>query len=265
MAVKTNFLANNSGVPQVNTPRTSSSGAASGEVVGLNSSSTVDVSIGGTGLVSPTAHNLLIAEGSSAFNLVAPSSTSGVPVISQGSSSDPTFGTAVVAGGGTGRTTLTAHNVLLGNGTGTVNFAAPSTAGYVLTDNGSGSDPSFQAIPYAALTLTATAGVAISAGNLVYIDSSGDIQLADNTSTSKQATGFAPSAISSSASGQVVLFIGTITGLTSLTTGSQYYLGTAGGITPTAPSSSGDLIQTVGFASSSTVLQFRVGDPVQIA
>jgi hypothetical protein len=41
-----------------------------------------------------------------------------------------------VANGGTGRTTLTANNILLGNGTGTVNFVAPGTAGNVLTSNG---------------------------------------------------------------------------------------------------------------------------------
>src|SRR6266700_1448064 len=46
--------------------------------------------------------------------------------------------------GGTGRTTLTANSVLLGEGTAAVNFAAPGTAGYVLTSNGA-ADPSFQA------------------------------------------------------------------------------------------------------------------------
>jgi hypothetical protein len=50
-----------------------------------------------------------------------------------------------VAAGGTGLTTITAHGVMLGNGTGAVNVAAPNTAGYVLTDNGPGSDPTFQA------------------------------------------------------------------------------------------------------------------------
>lgn len=49
-----------------------------------------------------------------------------------------------VVNGGTGRASLTAHNVLLGNGTSPVNFAPPVTAGYVLTDNGVGVDPTFQ-------------------------------------------------------------------------------------------------------------------------
>lgn len=38
--------------------------------------------------------------------------------------------------GGTGRATLTANNVLLGNGTSAVNFVAPGTSGNVLTSNG---------------------------------------------------------------------------------------------------------------------------------
>ncbi|MCH9836045.1 hypothetical protein K0U83_10310, partial [bacterium] len=41
-----------------------------------------------------------------------------------------------VASGGTGRATLTANNVLLGNGTGAVGLVAPGTSGNVLTSNG---------------------------------------------------------------------------------------------------------------------------------
>ena len=42
----------------------------------------------------------------------------------------------VVAQGGTGLATLTANNVILGNGTATPSFVAPSTSGNVLTSNG---------------------------------------------------------------------------------------------------------------------------------
>lgn len=51
-----------------------------------------------------------------------------------------------VAQGGTGSTSLTAHYVPVGNGTSAVTMVSPSTAGYVLTSNGTGSDPSFQAV-----------------------------------------------------------------------------------------------------------------------
>jgi hypothetical protein len=45
-------------------------------------------------------------------------------------------GTLGVANGGTGAATLTANNVLLGNGTSAVQFVAPGTSGNVLTSNG---------------------------------------------------------------------------------------------------------------------------------
>jgi hypothetical protein len=45
-------------------------------------------------------------------------------------------GTLAVANGGTGASTLTANNVLLGNGTSAVQFVSPSTNGNVLTANG---------------------------------------------------------------------------------------------------------------------------------
>jgi hypothetical protein len=41
-----------------------------------------------------------------------------------------------VANGGTGATTLTANNVILGNGTSAVQFVAPGANGNVLTSNG---------------------------------------------------------------------------------------------------------------------------------
>ena len=62
-----------------------------------------------------TQYNVLTAGASNAPNNVAPSATSGVPLISQGSSAQPVFGTAVVAGGGTGVATLT--GLALGSGT----------------------------------------------------------------------------------------------------------------------------------------------------
>jgi hypothetical protein len=45
-------------------------------------------------------------------------------------------GTVAVANGGTGLTTLTANNVMLGNGTSAPTFVAPGTSGNVLTSNG---------------------------------------------------------------------------------------------------------------------------------
>lgn len=51
-----------------------------------------------------------------------------------------------VSSGGTGRATLTAHGVLLGNGTSAVTQLAPGTTNYSLVSNGGGADPSYQQI-----------------------------------------------------------------------------------------------------------------------
>jgi len=54
-------------------------------------------------------------------------------------------GTLPVANGGTGATSLTDHYVLVGSGTGAVTPITPGSSGLVLTSNGTGSDPTFQA------------------------------------------------------------------------------------------------------------------------
>lgn len=97
---------------------------------------------------SPTQYNLQTGGANGTLNNVAPSATSGVPVISQGSSSQPIFGTAVVAGGGTGVTSNTAYAVLCGGTTSTgaiQSIAGVGTSGQVLTSNGAGALPTFQA------------------------------------------------------------------------------------------------------------------------
>jgi hypothetical protein len=81
----------------------------------------------------------------------------GNALISGGVSADPSWGkvglathvdgTLPAANGGTGQSSLTANNVLLGNGTSAVQFVAPGTTGNVLTSDGttwtSGSAPGF--------------------------------------------------------------------------------------------------------------------------
>ena len=49
---------------------------------------------------------------------------------------DGLTGATPVANGGTGLSTITANNVILGNGTSAVQLVAPSTSGNVLTSNG---------------------------------------------------------------------------------------------------------------------------------
>lgn len=84
-----------------------------------------------------TNHAILVGAGTGTITKVSPSATSGVPLISQGSSANPTFGTAVVAGGGTGVTTIT--GLVSGNGTNAfVGRTITGTANQVIVTNGSG-------------------------------------------------------------------------------------------------------------------------------
>jgi hypothetical protein len=71
-------------------------------------------------------------------------------------------GTLPVANGGTGATTLTSNNVILGNGTSAVQFVAPGTSGNVLTSNG-----------------TTWGSVALPAGGLTYIFTSTPVEATD--------------------------------------------------------------------------------------
>lgn len=58
-----------------------------------------------------------------------------------------TAGTLPIARGGTGATTLTAHGVVIGNGTSAVAVTSAGTAGQILESGGSTADPSFQSAP----------------------------------------------------------------------------------------------------------------------
>lgn len=56
------------------------------------------------------------------------------------------FSTLGVHDGGSGNTTLTAHNVLLGEGTSPIAFAPPGVAGRLLVSQGASADPAFVAM-----------------------------------------------------------------------------------------------------------------------
>lgn len=131
----------------------------------INSNIPIEVSKGGTGAATLTGvligngtsavtastvtqYGTVIAGSSNTVSSVAPSATSGVPYISQGAAANPAFGTAVVAGGGTGNTTFTAYSVICGGTTSTgafQNVSGVGTSGQVLTSNGASALPTWQA------------------------------------------------------------------------------------------------------------------------
>jgi len=76
-------------------------------------------------------------------------------------------GTLGVANGGTSLTTLTANNVILGNGTSAPTFMAPSTSGNLLTSNGTTWQSTAPAAQMPTGALTAYAGATAPTGYLL--------------------------------------------------------------------------------------------------
>lgn len=127
----------------------------SGSITTTGAGDTATVTL--TGL---TNHNVLVGAGTSTITKVAPSATAGVALVSTGAAADPAFGTVVVAGGGTGLTTLTAHSLYVGNGTSAPNAVANGTTGQVLTAV-TGADPTFQNPAASSVSITGDSGGAL--------------------------------------------------------------------------------------------------------
>lgn len=112
---------------------------------GTWSATTIAANRGGTGQTSYTIGDILYASTSTALSKLADVAV-GNALISGGVAAAPSWGkiglathvsgTLPVANGGTGATSLTANNVILGNGTSAVQLVAPGTNGNVLTSNG---------------------------------------------------------------------------------------------------------------------------------
>lgn len=107
---------------------------------------------------SPTQYNTQVGGASGTLSNIAPSATSGVPFISQGAASNPTFGTALVAGGGTAATSFNTTGVVISGATGTTALSAVTLTDGQLAIGSSIGNP-------AAATITAGAGVTVTNGH----------------------------------------------------------------------------------------------------
>lgn len=139
--------------------------------------------------------------------------------------------------------------------------AGAGDAGKLVALNSAGLiDPTMLSGISGLITLTVTAQGAIAAGKLVNVfDNAGVLsaKVADSTTAGSEADGFAPSAITSGATGTVQVGEGLISGLTGLTDGAVYYLGAAGAPVTPAPSTAGNSVQKVGKAMGTTALYFQ--------
>jgi len=133
------------------------------------------------GVSTVTQYGTVVAGASNTVSSVAPSSTAGVPLVSGGSSANPSYTTAVVAGGGTGQVSFTANAPIIAGSSSTAALAQVTTnlntAGYVLTANGSGA-PTFQAAASGNLTIT---NVTYATGNPYVVLSTDQFITADVT------------------------------------------------------------------------------------
>jgi trimeric autotransporter adhesin len=131
----------------------------------------VAVSSGGTGLTSLTQYSLLVGSGAGTPSMIAQPATVGIPLVSAASGNNPTYSTAVVAGGGTGAVTFTSNGVLLGNGTDPIFATAAGTTGTVLVGN-TGAAPTFTATPsVTSITISEAPSLATDGANKAYVDS----------------------------------------------------------------------------------------------
>ena len=93
-----------------------------------------------------TQFGLVVAQNNGAFQALA-AGTLGIPLIGKGAA-NPAYGTAIVAGGGTGQVTLTNHGVLVGAATSAITQLAAGTAGQVLQSGGASADPAYSTATY---------------------------------------------------------------------------------------------------------------------
>jgi len=149
----------------------------------------------------------------------------------------------------------------------TVTSAGAGDAGEIVALDAAGKlDNSVMPVGIGADTQSITTSEALAAGDLVNVhDSTGaKVRKADATTVGKEAHGFVLASVGSGAAA-TVYFEGTITGLTGLTPGNAFLATAAGTPTDTPPSGSGNVIQKVGVATSTTTLNFEPGPVVVLA
>jgi hypothetical protein len=143
---------------------------------------------------------------------------------------------------------------------GTVISAGVANANQIVALDSTGHlDTSVMPVGITAEVITAPSSESLAAGAFVNIYNNAgalNVRNADSTTNAKQAHGFVLAAVTSPATATVYLISQTNTQLSSLTIGSDYFLGTTGSATSTPPSTTGNIVQFLGRAQSATALVF---------
>ena len=150
-----------------------------------------------------------------------------------------------------------------------VSTGASSDGALVALDAAGKLDASVMPAGIGANTVTATATEALAASDLVNVyDNSGvaSVRKADATVEGKECNGFVKSAFANAAAVTVYGPGSVMTGLTGLTAGARQYLATtAGARVAVAPSGSGNVVQKIGDAMSTTSIAFEPEEPITLA
>lgn len=145
--------------------------------------------------------------------------------------------------------------------------AGAANAGDIVALDDSGRiDNSMMPVGIGADTAVIAASEALAAGDWVNVwNSTGaKVRKADATTSGKEAHGFVLAAVTSGANA-TVYFEGTNTQVTAQTPGPVFLQITAGTGGATAPSASGNVVQRLGVAVSTTAVNFEGGVPVVLA
>lgn len=116
-------------------------------------------------------------------------------------------------------------------------------------------------------TSTIPASEALSAGDMVNIyDNAGvaNVRKADN-SNARRAHGFVLAPVAAAANATVYGPGDLITGLSGLTIGAEYLLGTAGAVSTAVPTATGAIVQSIGVAESDSAVRFSPKLPIKRA
>lgn len=144
----------------------------------------------------------------------------------------------------------------------TVTSAGVANAGDIVALNSAGElDPSLFPTGLGEDVKSLTAEVPLSAGDFVNINpATGEVRLADN-SNNRPAHGFVLDAAAAAATVNVY-FEGGNTALTGLTPGTPYFLDTAGNVTATPPTATGEILQCLGIATDATSINVEFDPPI---
>lgn len=150
---------------------------------------------------------------------------------------------------------------------GLVTSAGAGDAGKIPALDSTGKlDTSVMPVGIGADTAMVDAGENLSSGDFVniYNDGGAKVRKADATTSGKEAHGFVLESVTSG-NPATVYFEGTNTQVTGATAGVVYLSTTAGDFSSSAPSGSGNVVQKLGVAISSTAISFEAQQPVVLA